>query len=121
MIRNIAARLAKTQFVRTALMEESDIGAICRVKLTPRIIVGLILVGLSYALGWSAVAVFGFLAVYLGEPLLAVIGGPATYAVSHLMFFVGAWLAGAGYVRTITKYGTKMLFKKLLRPGQPPG
>ncbi len=88
-----------------------------RVKLTPRMVAGLILVGLSYTLGWPAVAVFGFLAVYLGEPLIAVIGGPATYAVSHLLFFAGVWLAGAGYVRILTKYGTKILFQKLLRQG----
>ena len=117
--RKLVARLAKTQFVRTALKEEIDIGAIRRIELTPRMIAGLILVGLSYALGWPAVAVFGFLAVYLGEPLIAVIGGPATYAVSHLMFFVGASLAGAGYVRILTKYGTKILFRKLLRQSKP--
>jgi len=109
----LTAHLAETKFVRTALTEEIDIGAF-RVKPTPRMIAGLILVGLSYVLGWPAVAASGFLAFYQGEPLIAVIGGPAIYAISHLLFFAGAWLAGAEHVRILTRYGTKLLFKKLL-------
>lgn len=119
MIIKLAARLAETKFVRAALTEEIDIGAL-RVKPTPRMIAGLILVGLSYVLGWPAVAVFGFLAAYLREPLIAVIGGPATYIFSHLIFLTGAWLAGAEHVRILTKYGTKIIFQKLLRQSKPP-
>lgn len=119
MIRNIAARLAETKFVRTALTEEINIETL-RVRPTPRIIAGLVLVGLSYVLGWPAVAAFGFLAVYLGEPLVAVIGGPATYTFSHMIFITGAWFAGAEHVKIMTKYGTKILFKKLLHQNKPP-
>ena len=119
MFRNIAARLAETKFVRTALTEEINMENL-RVRPTPRMIAGLILVGLSYVLGWPAIAAFGLLAVYLGEPLVAVIGGPATYTFSHLIFLVGAWLAGAEHVKILTKYGTKILFKKLLHQSKPP-
>ncbi|MCX5829352.1 MAG: hypothetical protein NTV58_15335 [Deltaproteobacteria bacterium] len=119
MIIKLAARLAETKLVRAVLTEEIDTGAL-RVKPTPRMIVGLILVGLSYALGWPAVAAFGFLAIYLREPLIAVIGGPVIYIISHLIFLTGAWLAGAEHVRILAKSGTKILFKKLLRQDKPP-
>lgn len=120
MIRKIAEYLAKTAYVRAALTDEIDIRAL-RVKPTPRVIAGLILVGLSYILGWPAVAAFGFLAVCLQEPMIAVIGGLATYAFSYLVFFAGAWLAGADHVRILMKYGTKLLFRNLLaRRGDKP-
>jgi hypothetical protein len=78
-------------------------------------IAGLILIGVSYLIGWPAVAAFGFLAVYLEEPMIVIIGGPATYAFSYVVFFAGAWLAGAEYAKTLTRYGTRKFFQKLLR------
>jgi hypothetical protein len=114
MIRKIAERLAKTKYIRGAMEDQTDIKDIWK-QPTPRMIVGLTLVGFSYIIGWPAVAAMGFLSVYFREPLLIVIGGPLTYVFSHLVFLAGAWLAGTQYARILMKYVTKVLFRKILR------
>lgn len=114
MVRTIAARLAKTKYVREALEDTADLKSI-RIERSPRLIMGLILIGFSYIIGWPAVAVFGILAVYFREPLIAAIGGPVIYGISHVVFLVGAWLAGAEHARFVMRYTTKVIFKKILR------
>ncbi len=82
---------------------------------TPRLISGLILMGLSYLLGWPAVAAFGVLAVWLQEPLIAIIGCPATYGLSYVVFIVGAWLARAPhYMGILARYGLQSILRKIL-------
>jgi hypothetical protein len=116
MIRKIALRPAQTAYVRDALENPADLRQI-RVRPTWRMIAGLGLVGFSYLIGWPAVAVLGILAAFFRKPLIVVVGGPVTYGLSHIVFLVGAWLAGASYVRLLTRYAAGALFKKLLRPG----
>jgi hypothetical protein len=115
MIRKIAERLAKTKYVREvledpAVMSLKDI----RIPYSTRIIIGLMLVGVSYLIGWPAVAALGILAVYFEKPLIVVIGGPVIYGISHVVFLVGAWLAGAQHARLLMRHATKALFKKIL-------
>jgi hypothetical protein len=116
MIRKAAEHLAKTKYIRGAMEDQTDIKDIWK-QPTPRMIVGLTLVGFSYIIGWPAVAAMGFLSVYFREPLLIVIGGPVTYGLSHLVFLTGAWLAGAQYARILIKYTARALFRKILRHG----
>ncbi|NPU83560.1 MAG: hypothetical protein HPY65_03645 [Syntrophaceae bacterium] len=118
MIRKIAERLARTEYVRDALEHPADLREIRR-KPSPRVWAGLFLVGLSYIIGWPAVAVFGVLAAWFREPLIVAIGGPLTYGLSHLMFLAGAWLAGAQYIRLLTKHVTgRAMGKIFLRNGR---
>ena len=56
--------------------------------------------GISYIIGWPAVAFFTFLAVYLRMKEIVLLG-PASYLFSHLVFIAGAALAGVDGV----KYG----------------
>jgi len=120
MIRKIAERLARTQYVRDALEHPPDLREIRR-NPSPRVWTGLFLVGLSYVLGWPAVGALGVLAVWFREPLILAVGGPLTYGLSHVLFLVGAWLAGARYVRLLMKHATGRAFEKILRRGAPPG
>ena len=113
MVRKIAARLAKTKYVREALEDTADLKSI-RIQRSPRMITGLILIGFSYIIGWPAVAAFGVLAVYFREPLIVAIGGPVIYGISHVVFLAGAWLAGAEHARFLMKYTTKVIFRKIL-------
>lgn len=84
---------------------------------TPRLISGLILMGLSYIIGWPAVAAFSAMAVWFREPMIAIIGCPTTYALSYVVFIAGAWLARAPhYMGLLAKYTVKYFLKKLL-PG----
>jgi hypothetical protein len=83
--------------------------------MTPRLITGLSLMALSFILGWPMVAALGVLAVWYQEPLIAVIGGPTTYAFSYVVFFVGAWLSRAPhYVGIVARYITQYFFRKLI-------
>ncbi len=116
MIRKIAERLARTAYVRDALEHPPDLREIRR-KPSPRVWAGLFLVGLSYVIGWPAVAALGVLAAWFREPLIIAVGGPLTYGLSHLVFLAGAWLAGARYVRLLMKHATRRLMERiLLRP-----
>jgi hypothetical protein len=115
MIRKIAQRLAKTKYVREVLEDPALISLKdIRIPYSTRIIAGLILIGVSYVIGWPAVAALGMLAVYFEKPLIVVIGGPVIYGISHVVFLVGAWLAGAQHARLLMRYATKALFRKIL-------
>jgi len=83
---------------------------------TPRLITGLLLMGFSYLIGWPAVATLVFMASRLNEPLIAVIGCPAIYGFSHVIFFAGALLARAPhYMGVLSKYALGILFRKLIQ------
>jgi hypothetical protein len=96
----------RRRFVREALETPVDL-AVLRAKPSPRVWTGLALVGLSYLVGWPAVALLAWLALRWQEPLLVVVGGPLTYGLSHLVFMAGAWLAGSGYVRVLLRWATR--------------
>lgn len=114
MRKKLAARLAETKYIRSALENPADLSEF-REKPTPRLIFGLFLMGLSYVLGWPAVAVLGMMAIWLEDPLIAAIGGPAIYAFSHFLFFVGALVARAPhYLNVLVRYSVGKLFRKLL-------
>jgi len=82
---------------------------------TPRLITGLILMALSFLMGWPAIAALSFLAVWWQEPLIIVIGGPTAYALSCGVFFIGAWMARAPhYLNTLTRYTMQSFLKKML-------
>jgi molybdate transport system substrate-binding protein len=111
MFQKIAGRVAETQYIRALLEHPADLSEF-RERPTPRLIAGLILMGLSYLIGWPAVAALSILAVWLHEPLIAVIGGPMTYGFSHVVFFVGAWLARAPhYLGLLTRYAIGRLLR----------
>jgi hypothetical protein len=112
-IRKTAERLAQTKFIREALEDPVDLKDIWK-QPSARMIIGLWLVAFSYIIGWPAVAVLGILSVYLREPLIVAVGGPVTYGFSHLVFLVGAWLAGAQHARLLMRYATKVIFRKIL-------
>jgi hypothetical protein len=54
------------------------------------------------------------LAVYLQKPLVAIIGGPLTYGLSHLVFLAGMYLAGAEYTRIFLRWATRMAVEKFM-------
>jgi hypothetical protein len=114
MIRKITERLAKTKYIRGAVEDQTDIKDIWK-RPTPRMIIGLALIGFSYIIGWPAVMTLGILAVYSREPIIIVLGGPIAYGFSHLVFLAGAWLVGTKYARILMRYATKVLFRKILR------
>lgn len=111
-LRKIADYLSKKKFIIKLMENPADLSEF-RQRPTPRVITGLILMGFSYVIGWPAVAALGFLAVWLKEPLIAIIGCLTIYGLSHVVFIIGAWLSRAPhYMGTLTKYAIQLFIKK---------
>jgi hypothetical protein len=123
--RRLVARLAATRFVRTAMeatAEVEDLEAL-RGKPAPAVILGVALIGLSYIIGWPAVALLGVLAARFERASLLVVGGPLTYGLSHVVFMVGAYFAGNRYAPILLRCATRAAMRRLLAryPGEAPG
>jgi len=112
--RKIADYLSKKKFIIKLMENPVDLSEF-RQRPTPRLITGLILMGLSYVIGWPAVAALSFLAAWFREPMIAVIGCPTTYGLSYVVFIVGAWLARAPhYMGILARYTIQVFLRKLL-------
>ncbi|HUN53664.1 MAG TPA: hypothetical protein VMU29_00760 [Smithella sp.] len=111
--KKIAQYLASKKYIKNILENPADLSEF-RERPTPRLMTGLFLMVFSYILGWPAIFALSFMAVWLQKPLIAVIGCPATYGLSCLVFIVGAWLARAPhYMGTLMRYGIQSFFRKI--------
>jgi len=113
MIRRSIHKIAATGFVRSAMDEQADLSAF-KEKPSPRIIAGVFAIAFSFVIGWPAIAGLGILAVKLRQPLIVVVGGPVTYGLSHLVFLLGMYLAGAVYSLIFLRWITRITMEKLL-------
>ncbi len=112
--KNIGQYLAEKKYIKKILEEPADLSEF-KEPLTARLIIGLILIALSFLLGWPLIAFLGILAVWVREPLLVIIGGPAAYALSCVVFIFGAWLSRTPhYLGILTRYAIQVFFRKLL-------
>ncbi len=108
---NIINKFAETRYVRSAIEDKADLSAF---KKNPsmRIIVGISVMGFSYIIGWPAISTLGALSIYLNKPLLLAIGGPLLYGLSHLVFMLGIYLAGAEYTKIFLRWATRMAVER---------
>jgi uncharacterized RDD family membrane protein YckC len=112
--KKISQFLAGKKFIQKILESPADISEF-KERPTPRLIAGLILMVLSFLLGWPAVAALSVAAVWLKEPLIFIIGGPTTYALSYVVFIIGAWMARAPhYLGILATYIMQTFLKKIL-------
>jgi hypothetical protein len=111
-VKGMVARLAANRFVREALAEKADLKAM-RAKPTPRVWIGLGLMGFSYIIGWLAVGLLARISYHLREPLIVVVDGPATCGLSHLVFPAGFYLAGVHYAQILLRWATRRLVERL--------
>ena len=112
--RNIARYLAGKKYIKEILENPADLSEF-RERMTPRLITGLILMVLSFIIGWPAVAALSVLAVWFKEPLIAVIGCQTTYALSYVVFIIGAWLSRApNYMGILARYTIQSFLRKLI-------
>ena len=105
---------SRKRFVRAAIADKADLSAFNGPP-TPKVIVGVGAIVVSYVIGWPMVTFLGGVAVYLEEPLIAAIGGPLVYGLSHLVFLLGMYLAGAEYTLIFFRWATRAAMLKLLR------
>jgi hypothetical protein len=117
MIKGLARRISNIDYVRSAIDDQADLSTF-KEKPTPRVIWGLVIVGISYLIGWPLIAALGIIAAYAGAPLILVIGGPVAYVMSHLVFILGACLAGAKYARTFFRWATRVAVEKVMGDGR---
>lgn len=104
--------ISQTAYVRSAMEDETGLECF-KQKPTPRIIWGLVIIGISYTIGWPVVGLLGIVSVAWEQPLLVAIGGPVVYGLSHLTFIVGAWLAGADHAKAFFRWATRATILKL--------
>ncbi len=106
-------KIAGTSFVRAAIEEQADLSAFNE-KPSLEVITGILLIISSFLLGWPAVALIGVLAVKMDEPLVAVIGAPAVYGISHLVFLLGMYFSGAKYTLIFFRWFSRVTVQRLL-------
>lgn len=114
MLNNFVQRLSRTAYVRSAIADTAGLECF-KQKPTPRIIWGLVIIGISYIIGWPVVFLLGILSVSWEKPLLVAVGGPLAYGLSHLTFIVGAWLAGAEHAKAFFRWVTRVTMLKLTK------
>ncbi|MBN2438515.1 MAG: polysaccharide deacetylase family protein, partial [Deltaproteobacteria bacterium] len=117
-VKEMVGRLAATRFVREALADQADLKAM-RAKPTPRMWMGMGLMGFSYIIGWPAVGLLAWISYRLREPLIVVVGGPATYGLSYLVFLAGFYLAGVHYAQILLRWATRRLVERLMGKAPP--
>ncbi len=118
-LKRVVQRLAQTRFVRMAISERADLSAF-NGRPGPRVIAGVSAIAFSYVIGWPLVSLLGAAAVYYGNAAIAVVGGPLAYGLSHLVFILGMYLAGAKYSRIFFRWATRVAMERLLaRYGLP--
>ena len=111
---NIIKKFAETKYARSAIADKADLSAFKK-KPSVRVWVGISTIAFSYIIGWPAVGVLGALSIYLEKPLIVAIGGPLTYGLSHLVFMLGMYLAGADYTRIFLRWATRVSVEKLMK------
>ncbi|MBI5556888.1 MAG: hypothetical protein HY885_04570 [Deltaproteobacteria bacterium] len=112
-MRKSILKIAQTPFVRAAIEERADLSAF-KEKPTARVLAGVSAIGISFLIGWPAVAALSVLSVKLREPWIAVLGCPLTYGLSHLVFLLGMYLSGAVYSLIFLRWLTRVSMAKLL-------
>jgi hypothetical protein len=106
-------RLANTSFVRRAIADQADLSPF-RERPSMRIILGVGAILFSYVIGWPLITGLGAVSLYWQQPLWLAVGGPIAYGLSHLVFLLGMYLAGAKYSMVFFRWATRVTVVKLL-------
>ncbi|MEN6469143.1 MAG: hypothetical protein ABFD45_09375 [Smithella sp.] len=112
-IKKSAVYFACKPYCKAAIEDRADLSAI-REKPTPSMIIGLILVAFSYAIGMPTVLALGVYAASIRRPLLGVIGGAVIYALSTILFFIGIKMAGKKYFQVLCRWVVRVALTKIL-------
>jgi hypothetical protein len=106
MMRKLANRFANTSWGREIRKTDQDLSIFAE-KPAFQLILGLVLLVISYIIGWPAVALCGVLAAHYQEPLILVVGGPAVYILSWIIWWISMLLIGKegmAYAQTLGKW-----------------
>jgi hypothetical protein len=112
-IRKIARGIAETKFGIKAINENVDRNAFKK-KPSARVFLGILLMLMSYIMGWPMIGLFGALSLYWEEPLIFIVGGPLLFVVAHFSFLAGLYLAGGKYIMPFIRWATRVTLKRLI-------
>ena len=112
-MRRRVLQLAATAYVRRAIEEQSDLNAF-KQRPSLRVVTGVGAILFSYVIGWPLIAALGAVSIHLNRPLIVAVGGPVAYGLSHLVFLLGMYLAGAEYSMIFLRWATRVAVVKLL-------
>jgi hypothetical protein len=119
MLQALAKRISQTKLGQRALAQPEG-WEFLKEKPTPRFYLGLGLIVFSFLFSLPALGYCAYLAARWENAWIAVIGVPAIIIAVHLIFALGAWLAGGNYAAGafllackifIRKYGEKNVAK----------
>ena len=116
-IYKLGLRLHSIRWIRHAIDQRADLSEF-RKPPTPKTIIGVLLIAVSFPMCWPAIAALGGFALYYHRPLLILIGGPVLYGVSHLVYLLGMWLSGEKYARIFFKWAMRCWVERLLSYGK---
>ncbi len=110
--RNLAQKLSNTKFGIQAVQEKADLSAF-KQRPSFKVSLGIVLIGLSYIIGWPAISVLGVVVYKYDLPLRFIAaGGPVLYVISHLIFLLGVYLAGANYEKVLMKWVVRKVIER---------
>jgi hypothetical protein len=112
-MRRLVQRLASTAYVRRAIEDRADLSAF-KQRPSLRVVAGVGAILFSYVIGWPLIAVLGAVSIHMNQPLVVGVGGPVAYGLSHLVFLLGMYLAGAEYSAIFLRWATRVAVVKLL-------
>lgn len=114
MFKHMVKKISRTDYVRSAIEDQANLNCF-KEKPTTRMIWGLVIIAISYTIGWPVIGLLGILSVYWGQPILVAVGGPLVYGLSHLTFILGAWLAGADHAKAFFRWATRVAMLRLTK------
>jgi hypothetical protein len=112
----IGLRLSQTNYVRQAIEDRADLMEF-RKRPTLRILGGMFLIGLSFAMCWPVIIPLEGLAVYLRRSWPLILAG-VIYFASHGVFMGGMLLCGEKYTRITLRWATRCGVERLLQFGE---
>jgi hypothetical protein len=112
-MRALGQRLAATAYVQRAIEDQADLSAF-KQRPTVRVVAGVGAIMFSYVIGWPLITLLGVVSIHLNQPLVVAVGGPVAYGLSHLVFLLGMYLAGAEYSMIFLRWATRVAVVKLL-------
>jgi hypothetical protein len=67
---------------------------------------------ISVLTGLPSLALLSYLSVRMGKPMIIAVGGPVAFAMVHIIFGVGVYLAGQNYASEALLWATKRFLQK---------
>lgn len=113
-MRKLVVKLAAMPFVRKALADNADLSAF-KGKPNLKTVLGVSAILFSYLICWPFITLLSALAVYYERPAIILVGGPLAYGLSHLVFLLGMYLAGAYYSWIFLRWLTRVTMLKLFK------